>query len=36
LLDELPATTLVVDPWNVTGLGSVFGFADERATRYAG
>jgi UDP-N-acetyl-D-mannosaminuronic acid dehydrogenase len=29
LLRELPATTLLVDPWNVTGAGRVFGFAEE-------
>jgi UDP-N-acetyl-D-mannosaminuronic acid dehydrogenase len=29
LLPELPATTLLVDPWNVTGAGRVFGFAQE-------
>ncbi|MEA2244739.1 MAG: UDP-N-acetyl-D-mannosaminuronic acid dehydrogenase [Solirubrobacteraceae bacterium] len=29
LLRELPATTLLVDPWNVTGAGRVFGFAQE-------
>jgi UDP-N-acetyl-D-mannosaminuronic acid dehydrogenase len=29
LLPELPSTTLLVDPWNVTGAGRVFGFAEE-------
>jgi UDP-N-acetyl-D-mannosaminuronic acid dehydrogenase len=29
LLPELPAATLLVDPWNVTGAGRVFGFAQE-------
>jgi UDP-N-acetyl-D-mannosaminuronic acid dehydrogenase len=29
LLGELPATTLLVDPWNITGAGRVFGFASE-------
>jgi UDP-N-acetyl-D-mannosaminuronic acid dehydrogenase len=29
LLRELPPTTLLVDPWNVTGAGRVFGFAEE-------
>src|SRR3954454_16950664 len=29
LLGELPPATLLVDPWNVTGAGRVFGFAEE-------
>jgi UDP-N-acetyl-D-mannosaminuronic acid dehydrogenase len=29
LLRELPPTSLLVDPWNVTGAGRVFGFASE-------
>jgi UDP-N-acetyl-D-mannosaminuronic acid dehydrogenase len=29
LLHELPPTTLLVDPWNITGAGRVFGFAEE-------
>src|SRR3954471_22323422 len=29
LLSELPPTTLLVDPWNVTGAGRVFGFVEE-------
>jgi UDP-N-acetyl-D-mannosaminuronic acid dehydrogenase len=29
LLRELPATTLLVDPWNITGAGRVFGFASD-------
>ncbi|HEX4719717.1 MAG TPA: nucleotide sugar dehydrogenase [Thermoleophilaceae bacterium] len=29
LLPELPPTMLLVDPWNVTGAGRVFGFAEE-------
>jgi UDP-N-acetyl-D-mannosaminuronic acid dehydrogenase len=29
LLQELPPTTLLVDPWNITGAGRVFGFASE-------
>jgi UDP-N-acetyl-D-mannosaminuronic acid dehydrogenase len=29
LLPDLPPTTLLVDPWNVTGSGRVFGFAEE-------
>jgi UDP-N-acetyl-D-mannosaminuronic acid dehydrogenase len=29
LLGELPPTTLLVDPWNITGAGRVFGFASE-------
>jgi UDP-N-acetyl-D-mannosaminuronic acid dehydrogenase len=29
LLPELPGTTLLVDPWNITGAGRVFGFAQE-------
>jgi UDP-N-acetyl-D-mannosaminuronic acid dehydrogenase len=29
LLGELPPTTLLVDPWNVTGAGRVIGFAEE-------
>jgi UDP-N-acetyl-D-mannosaminuronic acid dehydrogenase len=29
LLPGLPSTTLLVDPWNVTGAGRVFGFAEE-------
>jgi UDP-N-acetyl-D-mannosaminuronic acid dehydrogenase len=29
LLGELPPTTLLVDPWNVTGAGRVFGYAEE-------
>jgi UDP-N-acetyl-D-mannosaminuronic acid dehydrogenase len=29
LLPELPPATLLVDPWNVTGSGSVFGYAEE-------
>src|SRR3954467_11315923 len=29
LLPELPSTTLLVDPWNVTGAGRVFGYAEE-------
>ena len=31
LLERLPEGTLVVDPWNVTGSGEVFGLARERA-----
>jgi UDP-N-acetyl-D-mannosaminuronic acid dehydrogenase len=31
VLPELPPTTLLVDPWNVTGAGRVFGFAEELA-----
>ena len=31
LLDRLPEGTLLVDPWNVTGSGEVFGFARDRA-----
>jgi UDP-N-acetyl-D-mannosaminuronic acid dehydrogenase len=30
LLERLPEGTLVVDPWNVTGTGSVFSEAHER------
>jgi UDP-N-acetyl-D-mannosaminuronic acid dehydrogenase len=29
LVHELPSSTLLVDPWNVTGSGQVFAFADE-------
>src|SRR5437763_8620009 len=29
LLGELPPATLLVDPWNVSGAGRVFGFAEE-------
>jgi UDP-N-acetyl-D-mannosaminuronic acid dehydrogenase len=29
ILPELPSTALLVDPWNVTGAGRVFGFAEE-------
>jgi UDP-N-acetyl-D-mannosaminuronic acid dehydrogenase len=29
LLPELPSTTLLVDPWNITGAGRVFGYAEE-------
>src|SRR4051795_10281787 len=29
LLHELPPTTLLVDPWNITGAGRVFGYAEE-------
>jgi UDP-N-acetyl-D-mannosaminuronic acid dehydrogenase len=29
ILPELPPTTLLVDPWNITGAGRVFGFAEE-------
>jgi UDP-N-acetyl-D-mannosaminuronic acid dehydrogenase len=29
LLPELPPATLLVDPWNITGAGSVFGYAEE-------
>jgi UDP-N-acetyl-D-mannosaminuronic acid dehydrogenase len=31
LLERLPEGTLLVDPWNVTGAGRVFGVAHERA-----
>lgn len=31
LLPELPAAALLVDPWNVTGAGRVFGYAEELA-----
>jgi UDP-N-acetyl-D-mannosaminuronic acid dehydrogenase len=31
LLTELPGTVLLVDPWNVTGAGRVFGYAEELA-----
>jgi UDP-N-acetyl-D-mannosaminuronic acid dehydrogenase len=31
LLDRLPEGTLLVDPWNVTGQGEVFGLARDRA-----
>jgi hypothetical protein len=31
LLDRLVDGTLLVDPWNVTGSGSVFGTVRERA-----
>jgi UDP-N-acetyl-D-mannosaminuronic acid dehydrogenase len=31
LLQELPPTVLLVDPWDVTGAGRVFGFASELA-----
>ena len=31
LLERLPEGTLVVDPWNVTGSGRVFGVVRERA-----
>jgi UDP-N-acetyl-D-mannosaminuronic acid dehydrogenase len=31
VLPELPPTTLLVDPWYVTGAGRVFGFAEELA-----
>ena len=31
LLERLPEGTLVVDPWNVTGSGEVFGVARDRA-----
>ena len=29
LLHEIPSSALLVDPWNVTGAGRVFGFAHE-------
>jgi UDP-N-acetyl-D-mannosaminuronate dehydrogenase len=29
LLPELPTTTLLVDPWNITGAGRVFGYAED-------
>jgi UDP-N-acetyl-D-mannosaminuronic acid dehydrogenase len=29
LLPELPPTALLVDPWNITGAGRVFGYAEE-------
>jgi UDP-N-acetyl-D-mannosaminuronic acid dehydrogenase len=29
ILPELPPSALLVDPWNVTGAGRVFGFAQE-------
>jgi UDP-N-acetyl-D-mannosaminuronic acid dehydrogenase len=29
VLAELPGTVLLVDPWNVTGAGRVFGYAEE-------
>jgi UDP-N-acetyl-D-mannosaminuronic acid dehydrogenase len=29
VLPELPSTTLLVDPWNITGAGRVFGYAEE-------
>ncbi len=29
ILPELPPTALVVDPWNITGAGRVFGYAQE-------
>jgi UDP-N-acetyl-D-mannosaminuronic acid dehydrogenase len=29
LLPELSPTVLLVDPWNITGAGQVFGYADE-------
>ena len=29
ILSELPPSALVVDPWNITGAGRVFGFAQE-------
>jgi UDP-N-acetyl-D-mannosaminuronic acid dehydrogenase len=29
LLPDLPSTTLLVDPWNITGAGLVFGYAEE-------
>jgi UDP-N-acetyl-D-mannosaminuronic acid dehydrogenase len=29
LLPDLPSTTLLVDPWNITGAGRVFGYAEE-------
>jgi hypothetical protein len=32
LLERLPEGTLVVDPWNVTGSGAVFGMVSERVT----
>jgi UDP-N-acetyl-D-mannosaminuronic acid dehydrogenase len=31
VLERVPEGTLVVDPWNVTGLGEVFGVARDRA-----
>jgi UDP-N-acetyl-D-mannosaminuronic acid dehydrogenase len=31
LLERLPEATLLVDPWNVTGSGEVFGVARDRA-----
>jgi hypothetical protein len=31
LLERLPEGTLLVDPWNVTGAGRVFGVVHERA-----
>ena len=31
LLERLPEGTLLVDPWNVTGSGRVFGVVRERA-----
>jgi UDP-N-acetyl-D-mannosaminuronic acid dehydrogenase len=31
LLERLPEGTLLVDPWNVTGTGEVFGVARDRA-----
>jgi UDP-N-acetyl-D-mannosaminuronic acid dehydrogenase len=31
LLDRLPDGVVVVDPWNVTGSGRVFGTVRERA-----
>jgi UDP-N-acetyl-D-mannosaminuronic acid dehydrogenase len=32
LLEQLPEGTLLVDPWNVTGSGAVFGVVHERVT----
>src|SRR3954465_14841193 len=29
ILRDLPRTTLLVDPWNITGAGRVFGFVQE-------
>src|SRR5436190_16077668 len=29
VIGDLPPTVLLVDPWNVTGAGRVFGFAEE-------
>jgi UDP-N-acetyl-D-mannosaminuronic acid dehydrogenase len=29
ILKDIPPTALLVDPWNITGAGRVFGFAEE-------